>query len=130
MKIIRSYLHFYDCHIGQNSALRSTQLSDDMLCFSLGSHLTLNSEHRKGKYWSRDCLFELFGIICNIHVANPSYQWRPEKNLLITYAHPLPPPQATHHLCVLLTITVSYRIKTPVFYRVAADFLNYSCNIL
>lgn len=68
---ITSYFHFYDCHIGQNSAFGSTQLSNDILHFSLGSDLSLNSEHRKGEYWSWDYSFEPFGIILNMHEANP-----------------------------------------------------------
>ena len=94
MKIIKSYFHVYDCHhFGQTLGLASTQLSDDKLCFSLGSKLTFNSEPGQGERWSRDRSLEPSGIIRNTHTANPSYQWRLfRESLFIIYAHPPTPP--------------------------------------
>lgn len=108
MKIIRSYFHVYDCHhFGQTLGLASTQLSDDKLCFSLGSKLTFNSEPGQGERWSRDRSLEPFAIIPNTHMANPSYQWRLFKeSLFIIYAHPQP-LQAIHHPHVGVTILAS-----------------------
>ena len=69
--------------------------------------------------------FEPFGIIPRTHAANPSYQWGLFGESLFVM-RPSPPLQTSHHPLSWLQLLH----QTPVSYRAATDFRNYSCNEL